>query len=487
MQDVPQFVLNRLQAKPVPGSHPDADLLTAFAEQSLAGSERALVMEHLAACADCRDVVALALPVTEAVAHASVATPRIGWLSSPILRWSALAAGIVVVASAGVLEYSHRNQQQAAASNRMQSEIAQLPRTLNQSLPTLNPPSATETTVLQTEARKKASSATNSKRLTLHEPTAGSVGAAPSPAGIGAGSGGGMVVISGSTPVGGVGTGAGIGAGSGSSDRGASFIQPSPQAKQGPSAQSAQQHSATAAGQQKKIGAASEMVTVEVQAEAGVVNTESAATGQNQVITQNQTNLPLNGRNFTDLNVVKAKDPVPSQAAASAPSAPALAAPMQMSQSVMVRPLPQWSISPAGVLQRSFDGGNTWENVNPALNTASSGSRAGMAIAVRADPATSDQGKQNQDAKAARNPTPAFRAVAATGSDVWAGGVGSILYHTSDAGNLWTRVTLSAGGVVPTGDIISIRFTDPQHGELSTSTGELWSTSDNGQTWKKQH
>jgi hypothetical protein len=426
MQDVPQFVLNRLQAKPVAGSHPDADLLTAFAERTIAGSERALVMDHLAACADCRDLVALALPAAEAVAPASASAHGIGWLSLPIFRWSALAAGIMVVASAGVLEYSHRNQQYGA-SNRIRSEIARAAGMLNQSVPALNQPSATETKVPQTEMRKKASPATNARRLAAHQPVAEATGAA----------------------------------------------------------QSAQQQSATAASQQMKIGAATEMVEVEVQAENGLVNTESATTGQNQVVARNQTNLPLNGRNFTDLNVVKAKDPVPPQAAASAASATPV--PRQMSQSVMVRPLPQWSVTPAGVLQRSFDGGNTWENVNPALSNSSSGSRAAMPITVQANAATSDQSRQNQNAKAPLNLTPAFRAVAATGIEVWAGGVGGILYHTADAGNLWTRVIPSAGGVVPTGDILSIHFTDPQHGEISTSTGELWSTSDDGQTWKKQH
>jgi Photosynthesis system II assembly factor YCF48/Putative zinc-finger len=428
MQDVPQFVLNRLQAKPVAGSHPDADLLTAFAERSLAGRERAVVVEHLVACADCRDVVAIALTATEAIAPASAATPRIGWLSSPILRWSALAAGILVVASAGVREYSHRNQQQAAASNRMQSEIA-LPRTLNQSLPALNPPSSTEamvpqTMVPQTRMRKKESLATTSQRVVKHEAPAEVAGAG----------------------------------------------------------QSAQQQTTTAASQQTKIGAASEKV--EVQSEAGQINTESAAPTENQVVAQNQTNLPLNGRNFTDLNIVKAKDPVPSQSAVIAVTA--TPPPLQSLQSVAVRPLPQWSVTPAGALQRSFDGGNTWEDVNPARSTASTGSRGAMANAARADATSSDQGKENQNAKRALDLAPAFRAVAATGFEVWAGGVGGVLYHTSDAGNLWTRVFPAAGGAASTGDIVGIHFTDPQHGEVSTSTGELWSTSDNGQTWKKQ-
>jgi hypothetical protein len=427
MQDVPQFVLNRLQAKPAAGSHPDADLLTAFAERSLAGGERARVMDHLAACADCRDVVALALPATEAVAPASITAPRIGWLNSPILRWSALAAGIMVVASAGVLEYSHRNQKQAAASNRMQSDIAQVSRTLNQSLPALNQPSSTEMTVPRTRIRKKELLATGSQRPVGHKAPAEAAGAA----------------------------------------------------------QSAQQQSAPAASQQMKIGAATERVTIEAQS--GAVSAESGTIAQNQVAAQNQTNLPMNGRNFTDLNVVKAKDPVPPQAAPSAASAPAIPAPQQMSQSVMVRPLPQWSVSPAGTLQRSFDGGNSWETVNPAVGTSSSGSRVAMATAARTDAASFNQRKQNQDAKTALNSTPAFRAVAATGPEVWAGGAGGILYHTSDAGNLWTRVVPAAGGAVLTGDILGIQFTDPQQGEISTSTGELWSTSDYGQTWKKQH
>src|SRR5580658_1337259 len=126
MEKVPQFVLKRLkEAPPDAGSHPDADVLTAFAEQSLAGDERANVMEHLARCGDCRDVVALALPATEIVALATSANAaRIGWLSWPALRWGALAAGILAVTTVGVVEYSHRNRQTTVASNRMQEAVA---------------------------------------------------------------------------------------------------------------------------------------------------------------------------------------------------------------------------------------------------------------------------------------------------------------------------------------------------------------------------
>jgi len=44
----------------------------------------------------------------------------------------------------------------------------------------------------------------------------------------------------------------------------------------------------------------------------------------------------------------------------------------------------------------------------------------------------------------------------------------------------------SSAGSVLTGDIVSIEFTDLQHGKLSTSTAETWITADSGQTWQKQ-
>ena len=74
MSELPQIVRERLKTSPLPGIHPDADVLTAFGERLLPESERALVMEHLARCGDCREVIALALPASEV---ADVATARI--------------------------------------------------------------------------------------------------------------------------------------------------------------------------------------------------------------------------------------------------------------------------------------------------------------------------------------------------------------------------------------------------------------------------
>lgn len=138
----------------------------------------------------------------------------------------------------------------------------------------------------------------------------------------------------------------------------------------------------------------------------------------------------------------------------------------------MLRSSPRWSITPAGGLQRSFDGGNTWENVTPSAGGASSATSGGAG----AD-------KKNQKAEASPNSIPVFRTVAANRSEVWAGATGGILYHSSDGGNRWALTVPTDSVTILTGDIISIQFSDPQYGKIATSTGELWITFDAGLTW----
>jgi Photosynthesis system II assembly factor YCF48/Putative zinc-finger len=468
MPDVPQFVLKRLkETVPVAGWHPDADLLTAFAEQSLAGDERGRVMEHLAVCGDCRDVVALALPETEIVdATASVPAPRIGWLSWPALRWGAMAAGILAVISVGIVEYSHRNQQQIVASNQVKETVT-APLGLSQ-------PVASQATIPQVEMKKKELATSSSEILNARKP-APTTSPAVQPRnfarnGVGVGSGIGAVA----------GIGSGAGGGSSNSDALA-------QASQNPVATGAQlQNPAPELRQQVKVGAMSE--TVEVSGASGQINTESATINQN-VVAQNQANLPLQGRSFVDMDVVKAKDPVSGQAATAPAPQLATPGPLQTSANLMVRALPRWTVSSSGVLQRSFDGGNTWENVNPALSDSYHGQAMMAARAATADAAKSAEqsvAKQDRKVPSAPSPAPIFRAVAAAGLEVWAGGSGGALYHTSDGGNHWTRVMPSDPRVALTGDVLSIQFSDPQNGRISTSTAELWTTSDGGQTWRKQ-
>jgi len=135
MPDLPKIVHHRLrpstpEQQVLGQAHPEADLLAAFAEQALSPAEREGVLQHLALCADCRDVVALALPNSDvAVATAGserevVGTPVpvkeptnwFGWtnLHWGRLQWAALAAGIavaVLVARPELERLSKPNQQ----------------------------------------------------------------------------------------------------------------------------------------------------------------------------------------------------------------------------------------------------------------------------------------------------------------------------------------------------------------------------------------
>jgi Photosynthesis system II assembly factor YCF48 len=79
-----------------------------------------------------------------------------------------------------------------------------------------------------------------------------------------------------------------------------------------------------------------------------------------------------------------------------------------------------------------------------------------------------------------------FRSVAVLGNAVWAGGNGGALFHSSNGGEHWSRVSLAADSIVETGAIVSIRFLDPQRGIVTTDRGIRWGTTDGGITWTMQ-
>jgi len=578
-------VVKRLrETPPAAGSHPDADLLTAFAEQSLPGGERARVVEHLARCSDCREVVALALPAEEiAAAPAPVGSSGIGWLSWPILRWGALAAGILAVTSVGVVEYRHRNPETKLASNVMQREASVSAPTADKSAlsPTPAPPAMASSSTMQNEMRKETFAARKSAGVGLR--LARPAGRPAAQGGSGGGFSRGNAI------------GSGTAHGFAFSNRPASTLATTAATSAvSPAPTLAQAPNSPATTQQAAVGRSSQVVeasgAASLQAE-----TVTAEVSQNR-IAQNQDELPLKGRAASNLDVVKAKNPVPSVPLTGAQLAPPSMAPRASMPPTRLL-VPRWAITDAGTLQRSYDGGQTWENVAPNASPASayaqvaaesadrgpfhglaqitgtvtdpSGAvvaaatvevrevstgkkrtartdatgqfilsglaagdyevqvscpgfrttsqrfalqardRAALAVnlavgatatavevtgaaplvqagTVKAEPDSAGRAKTNQKTPAAANPNPVFRVLAATGIEVWAGGSAGVLYHTSDGGNFWTRVFPSSAGANLTGDIVSIQFSDPQHGKIATSTGELWITSDTGQTWSKQ-
>jgi hypothetical protein len=83
-----------------PGHHPDADTLSAFAENALPLAERQQTLAHLATCPDCRQILALALPEA-ASQQAPQPNPFWSRLTQPIWRLAgaSLALASIVIAT----------------------------------------------------------------------------------------------------------------------------------------------------------------------------------------------------------------------------------------------------------------------------------------------------------------------------------------------------------------------------------------------------
>ena len=453
MPELPNIVRERLKASRPTAAHPDADVLTAFSERALPESEGAVVAEHLARCHDCRDILALALPATVTAQTAGAPLPaRGGWLRAPVLRWGVVAAGLAVLA-VGLLQHQRRHVAQAFIAAR--EATAPVPEALT----------------------AQASHGEQSVRPT---PGAAATSANSAPA-----------------------NASGVNAGSTiPRDADTTFKQKRaavvPRASFGrPVKQSVQLYAApsSAGGAETQ----SELVATNTSSQAANQPYEYRALDQKKDREQGG----VGGRASMDVTVDKAKAPEMTTVEVSSAAPTSSAAPLAL----------RWAISDAGRLLRSFDQGRTWASVD--LN-ASSPVASQMVVEVpqrqkyqQTTPDTSLQvqsqaqvqspaqkqsepkslGKSRaaaQRAVAASVSIPIIRAVSAAGLEVWAGGSAGVLYHSVNGGEQWTRVVPSASGTLLTGDVIAIAFSDPQHGQLTTSTQELWTTFDAGLTWQKR-
>src|SRR5579862_491470 len=118
MQDVPKIVVRRMEAaEALTAAHPDANLLTAFAEQMLTSAERKRVMAHLADCSACRETVMLTTVRVQdelpAAAWPELARRR--WFLWPRLGWGFAVAGVAAVAAVGLLRFEQQRHNQQAA------------------------------------------------------------------------------------------------------------------------------------------------------------------------------------------------------------------------------------------------------------------------------------------------------------------------------------------------------------------------------------
>jgi hypothetical protein len=452
MPELPQIVRERLKASPSPGMHPDANVLTAFGERLLPEPERVLVLDHLSRCGDCRDVITLALPASEAADVAAVRTVQCGWFGWLPLRWALVAAGIVAAVSVGVQQFRvHQRanvtvaQVMTPSQDRNAPARPQAPQSQRVAPPT--PPRA--------EGQLKSPVAViSNKSATAHETEdflqPGRARGDSADAGIASG---------------------------------AAFGGPQPKSKMAmaepprdlPFAQDTGKSMSPAMAKRAAAPAPSAAAppsvseTVEVQGEANQIAAQSESVSREQSLQSRNVVEPRLSAERGDV-VERAKPPVVSSGAPGA-------APPSTSR---------WTISSTGSLQRSLDGGNTWQEMAVVTRPDVVGNSTTVESVAKPQADTSGKRREEKKSQTELVASPVFRAVAAAGLDVWAGGSGRALYHSMDGGEHWTAVLPSADGVVLRGDITSIQFPDPQHGTVSTSNSELWTTSDGGQSWRKQ-
>ncbi len=576
MQNVPNIVRDRLSAATPAVNHPDPDVLTAFAERSLPALERSTVLEHLARCRDCRDIVALALPATEPLPATALHSPR-AWLSWPALRWGFVAAGIIAIASFGALQYqrhlwpatmaARQSPRLEVAANEPKRSMAQFaatpPSEKNAKKEKLQSPSVP---AFADSVDREAAADDDKKSAAPADLAPAKSAAAPVMGGsAGAAIGGRLAhgprlrnqwqqpkMAQNQAPLpmpsrayskqeqasdrsAAASQNADVSADSGMSTEHAQNLEERQLENQPSSQAPSEADSAYAVGKAKppvplaspgQIGGYVVDPTGAVVSNARITITPSKPGGSATAVTNSQgewliAGLPTGSYkaqaeapgfkttvldlaydstqpatySFTlspgsvseTVEVSSAQSAQVQTETATAGKVEVSQAPVngrQVSQMAALSPAlpPRWAINAAGALERSFDQGNTWQPVDVTANLASAPASTSLEVISRTSRAKKDTGKTlKRDAS-----TPAFRAVAAVGSDVWAGGSAGALYHSLNGGNQWIRVFPASPGATLTGDIIRLEFPDSQHGKISTSTSEVWITSDDGQTWQKQ-
>jgi len=191
---------------------------------------------------------------------------------------------------------------------------------------------------------------------------------------------------------------------------------------------------------------------VEVTAAAGAVETESS--GLNGAIAQN------------DAPAIEKAKPAPQdeviasqKTGAATGAAPARSLGRNVMSVVKLVPSPNQTLAPnvtwvitSGVLQRSLDSGQSWQN------------------ALHAD-----------------HPLLCY---ASHVPDVWSGGQAGTLFHSVDNGITWLQVQPSSKGQVLSSDVTRIDIREVAGGPaqiiVSTNNNEVWSSADGGKTWQKK-
>jgi Photosynthesis system II assembly factor YCF48 len=410
MDGIRKLVARRLKTQAA-GPHPDAELLAAFAENALFPNQREQVLAHVGRCAACRQVLFLALPDAEAAQQVLAVTPRGTRFA---FRWGTLAAGVIVVAAVFVGRYE--------ITGRYEPALATIP------LASQNKPAGV--------AEDKASAEIASIRTLPARKAAARAAAAghPEPKHMTAKP---LEKLdfdkSGEVRIVAPAAGAAASAKAVSTDQKDKALSASNWQAQ--DADSATTNEIALASPAKpaatNMPVAPKTRSDEIRAYAAKASPVGGGSGSSVQGTDQTSGYALESAGARK----KQESPATSK--------------LQLTTQSGVVTLPRWAISPEGGVQRSSDGGQTWQ------------------------PVTTPNGV-------------VFKALSAVRGDIWAGGNSGVLYHSADSGQTWTHVTPESNGMKLSADIVRINFSNSQNGAVETSDGGVWTTSDGGQSWQRK-
>jgi len=458
MTEVPKIVCDRLRAALPEQAHPGADLLAAFVEQALSATERDGVLQHLALCGDCREVVALSLPAADrvppqtapqtadvdgvrtTVSRAGAPAPHKLSFAWPNLRWAALAAGVVVAAAVLLLHPGKLNQATLPSVNPQVATTAPSAsgsQIASSSVPSSAPPlSITSSQTDQLAVMAKTDKAQPKSELRLSKKLKAGRVVTPSPQ-----TESGMLLADNMMD-----------------------SRQTPKRSATPSASAGAFHydarSSRAATETVGVYGAAAPVTTEPAAENALVARNNTAPKDTPAIEKAKPAPQEKEVDEQEQKIPAAAVPTPSLQARNVMSAARLASTAKES----LAPHVTWAIK-AGVLQRSLDSGRSW-----------------------------------QEALHADHPLLCY---ASHDVDVWTGGQAGTLFHSADNGVTWVQVQPSIKARQLGSDIthIELRNIELRNNELygnlrddarpaeillSTSNNEIWSSADGGKTWEKK-
>jgi hypothetical protein len=425
-------------------AHPDADLLSAFCECALNDAERSRVMDHISICGECREVVFLSAPdlAINVASPASVTPPVVNWWRRFLPVFTA-AAAIIVVGSAVLLNRTNRTEAPSA-------KIAEAPQ--------IEAPAA--------ESNRPETSQAADAQIAEHEKELASKKLAITK----------------------------------NSDKLAANQQPSPLAGElapkqkndvrfdAPAVGGPLQQQLTASGAHGPLSPKGNATNYQ---NVAVTPTRTAPIAPTAAAKYGPVEAAGNASNYAYgipgaksegvLGGVVAKARAPVTQAKAAPDKPA-SPPAVQSETVEV------TAASSMVAAQMADSSAQLTQSGKSVGYSSLEKMPVDARQVRAHWRIADSGQLQRKlgngawASVLADANVKFRVLSVIGNDVWVAGTAGALYHSTDAGERWSKVPIP--GMTET--ITEIRFHDANSGAVTTESGALWQTSDAGAHWMRK-